>query len=83
MAEAGVEQPFRMTCALANGRSITALRYSTDDHPPSLYWSEIDGDLTVVSEPLDATADQWNEVPTSHLLAVDESGAVALQRFAL
>ncbi|MEJ0067923.1 MAG: class II glutamine amidotransferase [Pseudomonadota bacterium] len=83
MAEAGIEQPFRMTAALSSGRSITALRYSTDDHPPSLYWSEHDGDLTVVSEPLDATADQWNEVPTSHLLTVTPSGTIDLQRFAL
>jgi glutamine amidotransferase len=83
MAEAGIEQPFRMTCALANGSSITALRYSTDEHPPSLYWSARDGDLTVVSEPLDATAGQWNEVPASHLVTTDRAGAVALERFAL
>jgi glutamine amidotransferase len=83
MAEAGVEQPFRMTCALSDGHTITALRYSSDDHPPSLYWSESDGDLSVVSEPLDAAADHWNEVPTSHLLTVDPAGTVALQRFAL
>ena len=59
-----------------------ALRFSTDERPPSLYWSEIDGALTVVSEPLDAQADHWNEVPTSHLLTI-ENGHVALQRFAL
>ncbi len=83
MAEAGVEEPFRMTAALANGHNVVALRYSTDDRPPSLYWSEIDGDLTVVSEPLDAHNDQWNEVPTAHLLTVERSGEVQLQRFAL
>ena len=82
MAEAGVEEPFRMTAALANGDSIVALRFSTDERPPSLYWSEIDGDLTVVSEPLDAEADQWNEVPSAHLLTV-EHGKVELQRFGL
>ena len=83
MAEAGVEEPFRVTAALSNGRSLVALRYSTDDRPPSLYWSEVDGDLTVVSEPLDAAADQWNEVPTAHLLTVEHAGRVELQRFAL
>jgi ergothioneine biosynthesis protein EgtC len=83
MAEAEVDEPFRMTAALANGRSIVALRYSTDERPPSLYWSEIDGDLTVVSEPLDAQNDQWNEVPTGHLLTVEHAGAVGLHRFAL
>jgi predicted glutamine amidotransferase len=83
MAETDIEEPFRMTAALSDGKSITALRFSTDDHPPSLYWSEIEGDLTVVSEPLDAAAEQWNEVPTSHLLTVDRSGKAALQRFAL
>ena len=82
MAEAGVEQPFRMTCALSDGRTITALRYSSDDHPPSLYWSEHDGDLSVVSEPLDGAADHWNEVPPAHLLRVDEAGAVSLRAFA-
>jgi glutamine amidotransferase len=83
MAEAGVDEPFRVTAALSNGRSLVALRYSTDDRPPSLYWSEVDGDLTVVSEPLDASADQWNEVPTAHLLTVEHAGRVELQRFAL
>ena len=72
-----------MTAALANGRSIVALRFSTDERPPSLYWSEIDGDLTVVSEPLDAAADQWNEVPSAHLLTVEHGGTVELQRFGL
>ena len=83
MEEAGIEQPFRMTCALSDGHTITALRYSSDEHPPSLYWSVEDGDISVVSEPLDAAAEHWNEVPTSHLLTVDPHGAVALQRFAL
>jgi glutamine amidotransferase len=82
MAEAGVDDPFRVTAALTDGRRLAALRFSTDERPPSLYWSEIDGALTVVSEPLDAQADHWNEVPTSHLLTV-EHGHVALQRFAL
>ena len=82
MAEAGVDDPFRVTAALTDGITLAALRFSTDERPPSLYWSEIDGALTVVSEPLDAQADHWNEVPTSHLLTV-ENGHVALQRFAL
>jgi glutamine amidotransferase len=82
MAEAGIEDAFRMTAALSDGHTIVALRYSTDERPPSLYWSEIDGALTVVSEPLDAQADHWNEVPTSHLLTV-ERGEVSLHRFAL
>lgn len=38
MAEAGIEDPFRMTAALSNGQSIHALRYASDDKAPSLYY---------------------------------------------
>jgi glutamine amidotransferase len=73
--EAEVEEPFRMTAALSDGRRLYAIRYATDELPPSLFWSTRHGDLTVVSEPLDANLDHWNEVPPGHIIAA-EAGAM-------
>lgn len=83
MRAAAIAEPFRMTAALANGSTIFALRFSTDAQPPSLYWSNMSGDLTVVSEPLDAAADHWNEVPASHFLRAEAPGRVILEPFTL
>ncbi len=69
--EAEVSEPFRMTAALSDGRRLYAIRYASDEAPPSLYWNTSGGNLTVVSEPLDADLDNWNEVPPGHILAAE------------
>ena len=71
MAKCHAAEPFRMTAALADGKRLYAIRYSTDPIPPSLYWQCRAGQLLVVSEPLDEESWEWNEVPPSHLLVAD------------
>ena len=83
MTRHGVTEPFRMTAALADGDRLFALRYSSDDHPPSLYFGEgaeieADGEsvnfvpgrgsVLVLSEPLDMHEGPWREVPAGHVL---------------
>jgi glutamine amidotransferase len=68
MARAGTDEPFRMTAALSDGRTIYALRYASDPEPPSLYYARDGARLMVVSEPLDADEGSWTAVDTGHLL---------------
>lgn len=81
MGEAEVDEPFRMTAILSNGRHVYALRFSTDPNPPTLFWRHGDGELTVVSEPLDFDPLNWNEVPPSRLLVAEGQGEVAVETF--
>ena len=39
MSAAGIDQPFRMTAAIADGDQIHGLRYSSDHSSPSLYYA--------------------------------------------
>jgi ergothioneine biosynthesis protein EgtC len=78
----GIETPFRLTATLTDGARIYAVRYSTDDAPPSLYWSRMDGHLLVVSEPFDEDdARTWNEVPPNQILVAERDGAVDMVPF--
>lgn len=83
MEEKGVTEAFRLTAALADGKCTYAIRYATDNEPPSLFWQcEADRDrLLIVSEPLDAEHTLWNEVPPNHLLITKEGCSVTLQKF--
>jgi len=86
----GIEAPFRMTAALADGKRLTALRYASDLSPPSLFFAEGEevavkgetvrftpgrGSVLVLSEPLDRHAGPWREVPAGHVL--ETRGGVA------
>jgi predicted glutamine amidotransferase len=80
--EIGAEAPFRLTATLTDGEHIYAVRYSTDDAPPSLYWSRANGHLLVVSEPLDEEDERtWNEVPPNQLLAYERGQAIDIVPF--
>jgi glutamine amidotransferase len=76
MREAGVEEPLRFAAALTDGRMLYAFRYASDDRPPTLYWREIDGDVTVVSEPLDGDREGWRAVSPDSALVVSPFGEV-------
>ena len=83
MAAHEIQEPFRMTAALADGERLFALRYASDPYPPSLFFAEgedIDvqnetvrftpgrGSVLVLSEPLDMHDGPWREVPSGHVL---------------
>jgi glutamine amidotransferase len=83
MNAAGVTEPLRITAALSDGKRTWALRFATDEDPPSLYWCADGGEMIIVSEPLDTDASHWNRVPAGHLLIAEGGVKVALQKFGL
>ena len=87
-----VTDPFNMTVAVSNGETLFAARYGSTGDGPSLYHSasqdhlasltdrlsDIAADATiVVSEPLDAVHQEWNEVPPRTVLKA-QAGELAL-----
>jgi len=94
-SEAGLEKPFRLTCAATDGQKIYALRYSSDCHSKTLFHNrnveavrQLEGDyegfppdgLIIVSEPLDELKENWVEMPESTLL-IAEAGRITTQPF--
>lgn len=83
MAAAGMKEPLRFTSALTDGRSIYALRYASDDRPPSLYWRTGDpagagNAVSIVSEPLEQP-DTWQELPANEVLLVGPDRSVGFR----
>ncbi|TSD86897.1 class II glutamine amidotransferase [Mycobacterium sp. KBS0706] len=81
MADAAIDEPFRMTAALSDGCSVWTVRYATDETPPSLFYCADDGQRLIVSEPLDGEFSQWHQVPPGHLLVTDCAGRLDLEPF--
>ncbi len=95
MENEGIDEPFRMAAAIADGRRILALRWSSDGKSPSMFygtgsdvWIEqgdvrfIDGRgcSLVLSEPLDEVNDHWREVGENSFVVV-ENDAVEVTPF--
>ncbi|NPD15609.1 class II glutamine amidotransferase [Xinfangfangia sp. D13-10-4-6] len=61
----GAAPYLRLAAALSDGKSLYAIRYSSDEFAPSLWyrWSESRKGMAVVSEPLEAEEGGWIEVP--------------------
>lgn len=68
MREAMIIEPLRFTAVLTDGVSIHAIRFATDEAPPSLFWRRAADRLLIVSEPLDDDHVQWQEVPPGQML---------------
>ena len=56
-----------------------AARFSTDEVPPSLYWSRFDAGVLIVSEPLQLEPAEWHPIAAGQLLVADRNGGVALR----
>lgn len=63
MLEAAIGEPLRFTACLTDGESLWAYRWASDGKPPTLYFREHEGNLLVVSEPIDDRERGWREVP--------------------
>ena len=53
MLKAGLREALRFTACLTDGTDLYAFRWASDGRAPTLYWRQTDGNLVVVSEPLD------------------------------
>jgi len=81
---AGIEKPVSFTCALTDGTTIFAVRYSSDRNSKTLYVNRgrsgaaelMGGEAPaqptqiVLSEPLDDCSDRWESVPESSFITV-------------
>ena len=84
MTVAGIDEPLRFAAALTDGETLYAFRWACDARPPSLYFRQAEGGLTVASEPTDGRRDGWRPAPKGcalvarggRLLAVEPLGAV-------
>lgn len=63
MASIGSTTPLRFTATWTDGERVWAVRWASDNKPPSLYWRLSETGLIVVSEPVDAQRDAWTPIP--------------------
>ena len=76
MQQYNITSAFRFTGAVSNGETIFAMRYSSDDQPPTLFWKQSDNHVLIASEPLEETdqdqysADSWQAVKPKGLLSI-------------
>ncbi|WP_282608923.1 class II glutamine amidotransferase [Pelagibius sp. Alg239-R121] len=75
----GKGKAFRCTAALTDGQTTYAIRFSTDNHPPSLYWQETSGHTLIVSEPLDTALGEWQPVPPSTILVTEGGNRISTE----
>jgi predicted glutamine amidotransferase len=76
-----VQQPFRFTAALSNGRDLYAFRYSINDASNSLYYRESSQEILIVSEPFDRDHARWNSVPENTVVVAKEGAKARLKDF--
>ena len=75
-----VPQALRFTAILADGDKLLAIRWASDDHPPSLYWRRLDTGIAIASEPFGDTGDTWQPVPPGSIMTA-ERGDVSFGDF--
>ncbi len=68
MHQAEIAEPFRYTSAYSDGEKLFAVRYSSDQLAPTLFYSKIEDGWILVSEPLDNQLNQWQLVPANHTI---------------
>lgn len=88
MAAQEVAEPLQAAVAFSDGKTVTAMRYSSDQNSPSIYYRAggdlymrdgsinfADGEDTVliISEPLDKPGDQWTELPEGSIISAQGS----------
>lgn len=78
----GIDQPLRFTAILADGARLLAIRWASDDHPPSLYWRRLPSGIAIASEPFGEGGDIWEQVPAGRVMTAGVDG-IAFDAFAV
>ena len=81
MKEGGIAAALRFTAILADGDSMLAFRWASDEHPPSLYWRDMGTGIAVASEPFGEPGEAWHAVPPDSVMTIGAKQSFA--RFAL
>lgn len=82
MKVAGANAPLRFTACFTDGETIHAVRFASDERPPTLYCGRTPGGWLVVSEPLDMDGQRWRAVPPDHWVTLTSQGPM-VEPFAL
>lgn len=74
-----ISEAFRATFAIANGKTLWVLRWSSDDLAPSLFRMGDENSMLIVSEPLDQDTGNWQEIKPNSLLYFDRQTDLSLK----
>lgn len=70
----GVQAPLRFSAALADGKTLWAVRWASDGKPPTLYLKpQRAGGWAIASEPLGDDAESWRAISPGRLVQVSAS----------
>ncbi len=83
MRRAGVKEALRFAAALTDGRDLYAVRFASDDKPPSLYLCEREDSIIVASEPVDEARECWRPLDHDSALSAKAGEAARICPFAL
>jgi len=61
-----------------NGTNLYAVRYSTDNKAPSLFYRQREQGIAFVSEPLDEHYSDWTMLKPGTMAVVDESNSLKI-----
>lgn len=81
MKEKNIEEALRFTSVLSDGNEMIAVRYSSDDSAPSLYFKQYDDHIVIGSEPLELSNKDWNKVPSGHIARIKNHSYCAMPLF--
>ena len=70
MKQQKINEPFRFTAAFTDSKKLYAIRYSSDDQPPTLFYRQLKNGVLLVSEPLDEESSRWDSLTGNHWLEV-------------
>jgi hypothetical protein len=72
MQARGITTPLRFSAALADGEQLWAVRWASDDKPPSLYLKPQPGGWAIASEPLGDDAEAWQPLAKGEVVHVHD-----------
>ena len=77
MTRQAIHAPLRFTSCLSDGKRLFGFRCSSDHQAPSLFYRRYNnGDVVLVSEPIDRQVGCWQEVPQDHAVCFTDGEMV-------
>ncbi|MFT2112555.1 class II glutamine amidotransferase [Marinomonas sp. 2405UD68-3] len=62
-----IVEPLRFASTLSDGKTLTVMRYSSDDQSPTVFSKLFEQHIVVGSEPLELSGDGWILMPEGHI----------------
>ena len=72
MKKKNITEAFRFTCCLSNGEEMMAVRFSSDDQAPSLFYCDQNQATLVASEPVNAEGMNWKSLKQGQCLHIKD-----------